>query len=136
MTTIRSKTSKFWAYVALIAGGTLLFGGVLAAVGYLGLPFTTAGEDILTPQLGQMAAIFLGLVGGGLAVYHGLGSIYNRSSSTLKLPPFYFFWIVFAVVLGLGAVPVGAFDDDRVSEVLWLPDDHEPLYIIPVGHPG
>lgn len=40
-----------------------------------------------------------------------------------------------AVALGLGAVPVGAFDDDRVQSVLGLPADHEPLYIIPVGHP-
>lgn len=41
-----------------------------------------------------------------------------------------------AVVLGLGAVPVGAFDDDEVQEVLSLPSDHEPLYLIPVGHPA
>ncbi len=41
-----------------------------------------------------------------------------------------------AVALGLGAVPIGAFYDDRVAEVLSLPEDHEPLMIIPVGHPG
>jgi SagB-type dehydrogenase family enzyme len=40
-----------------------------------------------------------------------------------------------AVVLGLGAVPIGAFEDQRVQEVLGLPADHEPLYLIPVGHP-
>lgn len=40
-----------------------------------------------------------------------------------------------AVVLGLGAVPIGAFEDQRVQEVLGLPEDHEPLYLIPVGHP-
>ena len=40
-----------------------------------------------------------------------------------------------AVALGLGAVPVGAFYDAEVQEVLGLPADHEPLYIIPVGHP-
>lgn len=38
-----------------------------------------------------------------------------------------------AVSLGLGAVPIGAFHDDQVREVLDLPDDHEPLYLIPVG---
>jgi len=38
-----------------------------------------------------------------------------------------------AVALGLGAVPIGAFHDDRVQEVLGLPDDHELLYLIPVG---
>lgn len=40
-----------------------------------------------------------------------------------------------AAALGLGAVPVGAFNDDRVQAVLGLPADHEPLYLVPVGHP-
>ena len=40
-----------------------------------------------------------------------------------------------AVALGLGSVPVGAFDDDTVAQVLNLPADHAPLYLIPVGHP-
>ncbi len=39
-----------------------------------------------------------------------------------------------AVSLGLGAVPVGAFYDDRVRKVLNLPADQEPLYLIPLGH--
>jgi SagB-type dehydrogenase family enzyme len=40
-----------------------------------------------------------------------------------------------AVSLGLGAVPIGAFEDSRVQEVLSLSVDHEPLYLIPIGHP-
>ncbi len=40
-----------------------------------------------------------------------------------------------ATALGLGAVPVGAFHDERVQKVLGLPDSHRPLYLIPVGHP-
>lgn len=40
-----------------------------------------------------------------------------------------------AVALGLGAVPMGAFDDGAVKDVLRLPPDHDPLYLIPVGHP-
>ena len=40
-----------------------------------------------------------------------------------------------AVALGLGAVPIGAFDDDGVQNVLGIPKDHKPLYLIPVGHP-
>ncbi len=40
-----------------------------------------------------------------------------------------------AAALGLGSVPVGAFGDDEVSAALSLPEDHEPLYIIPVGRP-
>jgi len=38
-----------------------------------------------------------------------------------------------AVSLGLGAVPIGAFCDDRVSQTLNLPENHEPLYLIPLG---
>lgn len=41
-----------------------------------------------------------------------------------------------AVALGLGGVPIGAFDDAGVQEVLGLPVEHEPLYLIPVGRPG
>ena len=40
-----------------------------------------------------------------------------------------------AVALGLGGVVIGAFHDDQVQQVLELPEDHEPLYLIPVGHP-
>ena len=39
-----------------------------------------------------------------------------------------------AVALDLGAVPIGAFYDDQVQAALSLPPDHEPLYLIPVGH--
>lgn len=38
-----------------------------------------------------------------------------------------------AVALGLGAVPVGAFQDRLVRKDLQLPLHHEPLYLIPVG---
>ncbi len=40
-----------------------------------------------------------------------------------------------AVSLGLGAVPVGAFDDAGVRRVLALAADEAPLYLIAVGHP-
>lgn len=40
-----------------------------------------------------------------------------------------------AVALNLGAVPIGAFYDDKVQEALALPADLQPLYLIPVGHP-
>jgi SagB-type dehydrogenase family enzyme len=40
-----------------------------------------------------------------------------------------------AVALGLGGVPMGAFDDERVRETLALPADQAPLYLIPVGIP-
>jgi len=37
-----------------------------------------------------------------------------------------------AVALGLGSVPVGAYNDDELKELLGF-DKEEPLYIIPVG---
>ena len=41
-----------------------------------------------------------------------------------------------AVAMGLGSVPVGAFDDRRVHRILSLPEDQMPLYIIRVGYPA
>lgn len=38
-----------------------------------------------------------------------------------------------AEALGMGAVPVGAFNDEEVRILLNLPKDERPLYIIPVG---
>lgn len=37
-----------------------------------------------------------------------------------------------AVALGLGAVPIGAFDDDAVHELLRLPRNQRPVYLLPV----
>lgn len=39
-----------------------------------------------------------------------------------------------AVCLGLGSVPIGAFNDTAVQKALYLPKDNIPIYIIPVGH--
>jgi len=39
-----------------------------------------------------------------------------------------------ATALGLAHVPVGAFHDGDVSRALDLPDRHEPVYIICIGH--
>jgi SagB-type dehydrogenase family enzyme len=40
-----------------------------------------------------------------------------------------------AVALGLGGVPIGAFDDAKVQAVLGLPEAQKPLYLIPIGYP-
>jgi SagB-type dehydrogenase family enzyme len=39
-----------------------------------------------------------------------------------------------AEALGLGAGIVGAFDDAGLAKVLRLPEGHEPLIVMPVGH--
>ena len=41
-----------------------------------------------------------------------------------------------AAVLGLGGVPIGAFDDAEVAGLLHLPEGEVPIYLIPVGHPS
>jgi len=41
-----------------------------------------------------------------------------------------------AVALNLGSVPIGAFEDDKVSEVIECDAQEVPLYIIPVGYPA
>lgn len=38
-----------------------------------------------------------------------------------------------AQALGLGAVPIGAFTDHALKELLQLPTENEPRYLIPVG---
>jgi len=40
-----------------------------------------------------------------------------------------------AVSLGLGSVPVGAFDDALIKEVVQLQEKEVPLYLLPVGKP-
>jgi SagB-type dehydrogenase family enzyme len=39
-----------------------------------------------------------------------------------------------ATALGLGAVSVGAFDDSYIQDLLDLPEDHIPIYIVPIGY--
>ncbi|MEA2020465.1 MAG: SagB/ThcOx family dehydrogenase [Patescibacteria group bacterium] len=36
--------------------------------------------------------------------------------------------------LGLGTVVVGAFDGERIVELLQIPAEHEPLYVMPIGN--
>jgi RsiW-degrading membrane proteinase PrsW (M82 family) len=105
---MQTNPSKFWAYIAVIVGIPLTLLGIAALIGYFGLPIFFPVEDMLSYNLGQMAAIFLGLGCGSLAVYHGASSIAHRKSSTFRLPPFYIFWILLALVLGLGTFVINA----------------------------
>lgn len=41
-----------------------------------------------------------------------------------------------AAALNLGTLVLGAFIDDQVKSVLNLPDEEDPIYIVPVGHPS
>src|SRR3990172_5322179 len=105
---MQTKPSKFWAYLAVIVGILLMLTGLAALVGYFGLQFFLPVGDLLSYELGQIAAIYLGLGCGALAVYHGMSSISKRKSSTFKFPSFYLFWIILALVLGLGSLVLNA----------------------------
>ena len=115
---METKPSKFWAYIAVLTGIVLMLSGIAAAVGYLGLPVMLPFEDALSYELGNIAALYLGLVGGALAVYHGISSISGRASSVFKLPSFYVFWILLALVLGLGNLIL---NEDIVTDYLFPP---------------
>ena len=41
-----------------------------------------------------------------------------------------------STALGLGAVPIGAFDQAAAAGALGLPDGQEPIYVIPIGLPS
>jgi SagB-type dehydrogenase family enzyme len=101
------------------------------------------GTDDLRGEL-RRAALFQDAVGRAAAVFV-LAAVYSRteqkygdrSERYVRLDAGHAAQnlLLQAVSLGLGAVPIGAFHDAEVREVLGLPGDHEPLYLIPVGCP-
>jgi len=101
---MKKQPSKFWAYIAVIVGAFLILSGLAAAIGYFGIPVFFSFDNALAYELGNIAALYLGLVCGSMAVYQGIASITNRKSSFFKLPSFYIFWIILALVLGLGTL--------------------------------
>jgi len=119
---MQTKPSKFWAYIALIAGILLLLGGLAAAIAYFNLPFYLPVENALAYEIGSIAAIYLGLFVGGLAILHGFGSIANYRSSKFKLPTFYIFWITLGLVLGIGVLVL----ENNISTNFLFP----PLFIL------
>lgn len=44
--------------------------------------------------------------------------------------------LLMATAMGLAGSPVGAFDDNTVMDLLGLPADHRPLYLLPLGRPA
>lgn len=58
-----------------------------------------------------------------------LYSICDVSSSIQNL-------ILEAYSLGLGSCPIGAFDENEVSEILDIPKKLHPILIVPVGYPA
>ena len=119
---METKLSKFWAYISVTVGILLMLSGLAAAIGYFGLPVFIPFEDALTYELGNIAALYLGLVGGALAVYHGIGSITKHKSSPFKLPSFYIFWVVLGLTLGFGTLVI----ENKIATDYLFP----PLFIL------
>jgi SagB-type dehydrogenase family enzyme len=40
-----------------------------------------------------------------------------------------------ATALGLGGVAIGAMDEGQLAELLGLPEEEAPLYVLALGHP-
>ncbi|MEM1578048.1 MAG: nitroreductase family protein [Archaeoglobaceae archaeon] len=67
-----------------------------------------------------------------MRVYGERGKLYAEQDATAAIEN-----ILLAVTaLNLGACWVGAFDEERVAEILDLPDYVRPMAIIPIGHPA
>lgn len=113
-----SKPAKFWAYVAILAGSFLTLSGIAALIGYLDLPVDFLFDDVLSYEIGQIAAVYLGLICGPLAAYHGFRSVNGRASNPLKMPTFYIYWILLALILGLGILVLNT---DLAVELLFPP---------------
>ncbi|MBT3316222.1 MAG: PrsW family intramembrane metalloprotease [Anaerolineae bacterium] len=126
------KPSKILAYLVVLFGGLMFLSGIAATIGYLGLPVILRNdfisETILGIQIGEMGTIFWGLIGGTLAIFHGLRSIANKPSSSLRLPPFYIFYIFFAIALGLGTALLNS---DFPNEYLF-----PPIFLFGAALPG
>ena len=105
---------------------------------------TVASRDDLRPALYQ-AALRQAAVGQAPAVFV-IAAVYERTAVKYgaERSPRYVHLeaghaaqnlLLQVVVLGLGAVPIGAFDDAGVQQALGLPAEQQPLYLIPVGQP-
>lgn len=97
-----ARPGRLGAWTAILVGAGLLLSGLIAALGYLGLPLL--GDDVLAAQLGQTAAMFLGLICGPLALIHGINALRGRPSKPMRLPWWPIFWIVFALAVAVGNV--------------------------------
>ncbi len=134
MSTSKSP-SKFWAWVSLATGILLNLSGIVAISGFLNLRlFQFFGAEMLVSELSVIGAVGLGLIGGSLAAFHGLGSLLGNRSRGLRLPRFYIFYLAFALVLAVGNVllvgrSAGRYDDSTLSFVF------PPVFILGASLP-
>lgn len=96
----------------------------------------------LRPGL-QLAALFQGSVGSAAAdiiicaEYERVGTKYGERGvryTHIEVGHAAENILLQAVALGLASVPIGAFNDKAVSQLLSLPESEVPLYIIAIGY--
>jgi RsiW-degrading membrane proteinase PrsW (M82 family) len=115
------KPGKFLAIVVIFTGLFLILSGLAAGLAYLGLGlFSFFGAELLIDELSAIGGVALGLIGGALAILHGINSLRSKSSSQLQLPRFYLFYLAFALVLAIGNIllvgrAAGRFDDSTLQ---------------------
>ncbi|NUM49432.1 MAG: PrsW family intramembrane metalloprotease, partial [Anaerolineales bacterium] len=111
--------SKTLAILAIITGLFLLVSGFAAGIGYLGFTiFDFGGAETLIEELSTIGAFALGLIGGGPALFHGVRSLSGQRSAPFRLPPFYIFYLIFALVLGGGSALLVGLGANRVDGTL------------------
>lgn len=101
---MNTKPSRWMDWFVFLGGWILLLGGLGGTAALFGWQYAFGGNRFLVDELGQMAGLILGVVGGSLAIIHGGSSLVGKISGKLHLPPFYLFWAAFAAVLGLGSL--------------------------------
>ncbi len=67
-----------------------------------------------------------------MRVYGERGKLYAEQDATAAVENI----LIAVTALGLGAVWVGAFDEEKVSRILELPDYVRPIAIVPIGYPA
>lgn len=93
-------------------------------------PLARAAHDQTSVRTAAVDLILVGVIARTRAKYGGRAERYVALEAGHAAQDI----LLEATALGLGAVPVGSFDDDTVREVLALPVGTTPLYIVPVGH--
>jgi hypothetical protein len=100
---VREKKDRMGVVVVVTGIALLLLGLSASLMLYIFEPNTFLRSGPLQgSHLELVGMLYLCYAGGILAVVHGARAIRGRPSRPIRLPPFYSFWMLFAIVLGFG----------------------------------
>lgn len=129
------RTNPLEVYV-VTADGVALYGPAEHRLQWLGSSDVRAGlaEAALDQDCVRDAPLLLAVVG---VVTRAADAYHERAERFVTLEAGHATQnaLLQATALGLGAVPVGSFDDDQVCHLLGLSFQATPLYLICIGHP-